>query len=110
MKKILFVALIMILVVANICLASPYLVCDPQPGVNWYEVSGLPSSIPASNVPIDSTGKYGFILDLASLPAGSYTVTAKACSEFWGCSPSSNPFTFTRPSQFTSPAGVKLAK
>ena len=77
-------------------LLSPFLVCDPYPGADYFTVKGLPSSINTTNIPPDSTGKYAFMLDLATLPAGVYTVTANACTNAEGCSADSLPFGFTR--------------
>lgn len=108
MKKILTIAILLALFVPEIVLASPFLVCDPQVGVDYYTVSGLPASIDASHISVDPTGKYGFTLDLASLPVGTYTVRGKACSNLWGCSADSNPFGFTRPENTTGPINLRL--
>ncbi len=90
-------------------LLSPFLVCDPQPGVDYYVVSGLPAAVDGSHVAPDATGKYGFQLDLSALPPGNYTVKAKACVELWGCSDDSSPFAFTRPA-LSVPAKSRLVK
>lgn len=90
------VAIIFVLGMAGLAGATS-LVCDPQNGIDYYIVTGLPSTIDGSKVSPDSTGAYGFKLDISTIPAGEYTVTAQACSELWGCSAVSNPFSFTRP-------------
>lgn len=92
-------------------LLSPFLVCDPQgdPGIAYYKVIGLPDNISATNIPVDSTGQFGFKLDLANLPCGTYTVAAQACSSMWGCSEYSSPFEFSRP-KLLSPVNVKMEK
>lgn len=96
--------------------AAPYLVCDPQPGqgVEWYVVTGLPTQIDGSRISPDATGTYGFKLDLAACPAGTYTVRAKACKQdtTWGeaCSVDSLPFDFDRPTPPISPQNQRLVK
>lgn len=106
-----YLIVIMFLALPLTAKASPFLVCDPQPGqgVEWYEVSGLPNGIGA-HVPVDSTGQYGFKLDLRDLPVGSYTVTARACVGLWGCSADSLPFAFERPQAPGTTQGLKLTK
>ena len=92
--------------------AGPYLVCNPDPGTTSFNVSGLPASINATNLPVDSTGAYGFKLDLSALPPGSYTVTATACTTDpnWGagCSAPSAPFSLTRPGPIAAPTAIGL--
>ena len=96
--------------------AAPFLVCNPQPGagVEWYVVSGLPAAVDGSKVVVDSTGTYGFKLDLAAIPPGTYTVKAKACKQDanWGeaCSVDSLPFEFSRPTPPTSPLNQRLVR
>lgn len=86
--------------------AQPYLVCDyPSDAayIDYYEVDGLPSAINGRNIPVDSTKKYGFRLDLKALSAGSYKIVARACNTTWGCSADSDPFEFQRPSELGKP-------
>lgn len=86
--------------------AQPYLVCDyPSDAeyIDYYEVDGLPSEINGKNIPVDSTKKYGFRLDLKALSAGSYKIVARACNTIWGCSADSDPFEFQRPSELGKP-------
>lgn len=91
-------------------LLSPFLVCDPYQGAGYFVVTGLPAAVDGSHVAPDSTGTFGFKLDLANLPAGGpYTVKVKACSDTWGCSDDSLPFVFTRPA-LSAPAGPKVVK
>ena len=95
---------------------APFLVCDPQPGtgVEWYVVSGLPDQVNGSRVAVDATGTFGFKLDLALIPSGTYTAKAKACKQdaMWGevCSADSLPFVFSRPTPPTSPQNQRLAR
>jgi hypothetical protein len=94
--------------------AAPFLVCDPPPAGStmptFYKIASLPG-VPAQ-VPKDTTGTYGFKYDLASLPAGSYTVTAQACltNASFGevCSVSTAPFSFTKPGTPSTPTNQKL--
>lgn len=93
----------------TLCVASPFLVCDATTDtVGYYVVEGLPSSMGGANVAIDESKTYGFKLDLSDLPSGTYTVTAKACLEPWGCSKPSSPFTFSRPGIPGAPNGTRL--
>lgn len=92
-------------------IAAPFLVCDPQADVDYYVVTGLPAPIDGSHVAPDSTGTFGFKLDLGTLPVGGpYAIKAKACNNAWGCSADSLPFVFTRPAALTTPADVRLSR
>jgi hypothetical protein len=105
MKTTLVVALVLVLV-ASIAGASPYIVCDPQAGVQSYEVGGATWVTP--NVPAQPDGSIK--MDISGAPVGQSDLTFKACynDPIWGryCSASS-PFTFTRP---TPPVAPKLLK
>lgn len=110
MKKALSIIVIaMILCIGSTAFAAPFLVCDPQAGVEYYVVTGLPAAIDASRIPPDASGTFGFKLDLGPLAVGSYTVKAKACAGVWGCSADSSPFVFTKPALSTAPVNVRLA-
>lgn len=106
MKRITLAAAL-ILCVGTHAYASPFLVCDPQAGVEHYEVTGLPGD--NSNVLPDATGAYGFKLDLATLAEGNYTVKARACN-IRGCSAESSPFVFEYPRLLTDPRNYRLSK
>lgn len=109
MKWLLILALLFAPVTVNA--AGPYLVANPYVGADYFQVTGLPSAIPGtSTINPDILGVYAFSVDLALLPAGNYTVTAKACSYIWGCSVDSAPFVFTRPDLAKAVAGIKLQK
>lgn len=87
-------------------LLSPFLVCDPQPGVGitFFQLDGL--WVTTASAEADGSIR----LDLAdSVPGQSYTVRAKACTELWGCSDWSVPFEFTRP-DIAIPANMRLGK
>jgi hypothetical protein len=111
MKRLVWLVAFVILALASVALAAgPYLVCDPQPGqgVTYYVVLGLPASIDASHISPDASGTYGFKLDLAMLPVGSYTVIARACTS-WGCSGDSSPLVFSRPAAVSIPQHVIIS-
>ncbi|MGO9020049.1 MAG: hypothetical protein ACLQVJ_17065 [Syntrophobacteraceae bacterium] len=121
MKRATFLAVILVLACFSPVLAAgPYLVCPkytytpPTTGDTLtFNVSGLPSAIAATNIPPDSTGTYGFALNLAGIAAGSYTVTAQACNNdpIWGqaCSVQSPPFSFTVPAAPSSPSTLSVS-
>jgi hypothetical protein len=91
--------------------ASPFLVCDPTTEtIEYYVVSGLPTGMGAEKITPDVTKKYGFMLDLSTLPPGEYTIKAKACTGPWGCSADSLPFSFKRPAPSQSPLGIGLSQ
>ena len=105
--------LLCLMVAAPVYAAGPYLVCSPDTGATSFNVQGLPAAIPASNLPVDPSGTYGFKLDLSALPPGSYTVTATACTTdpSWGagCSAPSVPFSLTRPATPAIPSSLGLS-
>jgi hypothetical protein len=122
MKKIIVSLIFALAVPLNTAMAAgPYLVANPlspAPTLTTgqtitYNISGLPSSITATNVAPDSTGTYAFALSLAGIAAGSYTVTAQSClnDPTWGvsCSAASAPFTFAVPSAPPVPPGLGLS-
>lgn len=102
MKKLLFAWLVLF---ANSVFADPFLSADP------YAPTGDPNLTPVSFIitglganPITSTayiqpstGQIYLLYDLATLPNGTYSVTAAAVNVFGGTSPASNPpFAFTK--------------
>ena len=94
MKKLCLI--LMFVFLPAICLASPFVICDPQAGVTSYVLTGpawMPTSVPAQP---DGSIK----LDVAQSLVGSTSMTAKACitDPSWGvaCSDAS-PFVYTRP-------------
>ena len=93
MKKLFIVTVL--LMMASVVEASPYLVCDPQSGVTHYKVTGLPF-VTESDAQADGSLK----LDVALSPVGTNSVTVSACIEdaTWGevCGEAS-PFSYFRP-------------
>ncbi len=120
MKRSIVAAFLLIVGLPLAAAAGPYLVCAPStytpPNLGdtlSYNVTGLPSTIAATNIPPDSTGTYAFALNLAGIAAGSYTVTAQACVNDvqWGqaCSVQSAPFSFTVPAAPPSPSTISIS-
>lgn len=88
--------------------ANPFIVCDPQAGVEFYKVTGavwVPATVPAE---ADGSIK----MDIQSAPVGTSNLNFSACIEdpIWGelCSVTA-PFSFTRPGTPAMPSGAKLA-
>jgi glucose/arabinose dehydrogenase len=79
--------------------AAPFLVADvpDQAEIDACTVAGLPAAI-APRVSVTAGAPRTCRWDMAALPAGSYTVTARATSSLWGLiSEPSGPFGFVRP-------------
>lgn len=110
----LILSILMVLMTAVVAIGAPFLVCDYQAGVSFYQVDGLPpgmngtQSIPAHNA------TYGFKYDIGNLPPGTYTLKARACRSdpLWGgaCSADSNPLSFTRPAVPSGVVSIRLIK
>lgn len=112
MKKI-FVLVVMMLLFSSVCMAAPFLVCDPplagEPIPTTYKLTGgawVPASVPAMT---DGTIK----LDLVNAPIGTNSLTVAACgepSDVWEVCSDAVPFTFTRPSVPKLPKALKLTR
>jgi hypothetical protein len=94
--------LALLLALAKVATATPFLICDPYPfdsNSPWlnpttFIIAGLtasPFSVPAS---INADGSAQLHFDLSNVPFGSYTVTAAAVNTSGGISSPSLPFTF----------------
>ena len=115
MKKILISLVVVFVLVPGLCLASPFLVCDPypptdnQPDYFWVKMD---SADRVKSLPVDVTGGKILKYDLAGVSAGDHRVEVAACqaSDAWGevCS-SPAVFTFRRPSAPSSPV-LKLTR
>lgn len=90
MKKVLFglIALFLILM-CGMVQAAPFLVCDPNPGADFYvlEVDGV------EQAEADCLADGSFKHDMAAWAGGNHTVRAKA-GNVWGWSAYSDPFDF----------------
>ncbi len=81
--------------------AAPFLVCDPQPDAERYELT-IDGTVISTPAPL----KY----DLAGIAQGSHRITAVAINDTWGVrSEPSAPFDFSKPSP-QSPSGFRLER
>ena len=114
-----FLAIILALMAPGFAHALPILVCNPE-GVTLttgqtitYNLSGLPGTFASTNIPSCSDANFGFCVDLASLPPGSYTITGEAClndpMQGQACTGPSSPFTFSRIGPPPVPTGMGLS-
>jgi hypothetical protein len=108
MKK-LFLAMALVLVMVGVASANPFIVCDPQTGVQYYKVTG--AAWVASPVTAQADGSIK--MDIVGAPTGTSNLNFSAClnDPVWGelCSVTA-PFSFTKPTAPILPAGVKLVK
>jgi hypothetical protein len=107
-RKSLMLVIVFFWLFTGIAFANPFLVCDPQTGVDNYkvEISG-PMNVTVDVLP-DTTGTFGFKLDISPLGLvnGSYTVRVSA-SNMWGTSSWSTAYPFDKdlPGE---PQGIRL--
>ena len=114
-----FLALAMVLMMASLCFAAPFLVCDPYtggPGTRPTEFSiildgGKEIIVPA--VPTGATGTEGVRLfyDLAAITIGSHDMNIKAVlvDPAWGRLESAIvPFVFSRPAAAGPPNNIRI--
>ena len=89
----------------TLAISAPFLICDPQAGVDKYEVYQDGSEI-ATDIPAQPDGSLRY--DLAGVTPGSYEFNAKAC-DVWGCSAlSANPTQSPAPS--SPPTGLEMVR
>lgn len=109
MKRLACLAIIFGLLIPSAICAAPFLICDPQTGVQYYVLTG-PAWVP-TNVVAQPDGSLK--MDVATAPAGTSSLTVKACSDdpIWltVCS-TATPFNLVRPSLPLTPLGIKLIK
>jgi hypothetical protein len=107
MKKLLLC--LAILLFAAPAWANPFIVCDPQTGVQYYKVTGGAWVVSPVTAQADGSVK----MDIVAAPVGVSNMTFSACKDdvIWGeqCSVTT-PFSFTRPATPTIPVGAKLVK
>jgi hypothetical protein len=82
-------AALIILGIVAVCLASPWLVSDPQATVTSYTISGDTEL----NGTVTAQADGSLRKDLAGISAKSHTISV-TCSNSWGTS-TATPFTFT---------------
>lgn len=112
MKKI-FLSVVIVILMSSVCLADPFLVCDPplagEPIPVTYKLTGgawVPTSVPAM---ADGTIR----LDLVNAPTGTNSMTVAACGvpdDVWEVCSDAVPFTFIRPRVQVSPKALKLSR
>lgn len=99
----------LLLIVSTTAHSAPFLVADVPDGADTCTVAGLPVAVVAS-VPSKPGTPATCAWDLAPLPTGNYTVTARVFSALWGAgSVASTPFSFTRPAPLPAPTGLRVA-
>lgn len=103
----LIVLAIGIILFASVSFASPFLVCDPQTGVDHYKLTG-PAWVPTST-PAQADGSLK--MDVASSAVGLNSLTVAACinDPVWGelCSVAI-PFVYTRPAPPVTTSNIRL--
>ena len=98
-KRILIITIISLLMAGQA--GAAHLVCDPNPGLpDTYVFTGMPAPLTntATGTSIKADGSLN--LDIATMPTGSYPITAKACKTdpIWGQACSATvPFQLVRP-------------
>lgn len=108
------IRLMLILLAALFCVtvqayASPFLICDPVPGAQYYKIDGGTWGQFTSNAQGDGSMRF----DLATSPVGTTPLQVKACKvdEAWGEVCSVNvPFDLVRPSALTTPTKLRLSQ
>ncbi len=96
--KMILLTVLLLLCLPGLLMAAPWLTCDPMTA----EVAAIQLSLDGQIVDVDTatiqkTPSAWYLLDLSSIVAGSYTVTAKADYGLWGWSTDSVPFDFVKP-------------
>lgn len=89
-KRLVFIGIVLVsvvLMVAFVCYAGPFLVCDPQAGVTSYELE-IDGAVVASNISAEADGSVRY--DMAGTANGSYNLRLR-CSNPWGVSEWSDP-------------------
>jgi hypothetical protein len=89
----------------GLILFTPFLVCDPQVGVEYYTIDGYGSEQVRSEAIADGSLRW----DLASINPGTWPLQVRACKELWGCS-QPTPFELIKPAPLQPPANPLLAK
>lgn len=100
--KSLIICILLFLLSTGITNASPFLVCDPQTGVEYYEITGW--TVPTVTAQTDGSLR----MDIASAVVGTTPLTIKACN-LWECSVAV-PFDLIREPAISVPQRLKLVK
>lgn len=102
MKKVFLLVVLIITIFSSELLASPFLTCDPQAGVEYYNVIENDQTTKVT-AEVDGAIK----MDLGSVVVGNHSITVAACN-IWGCS-EYVPFSYTK-SVVTTPESLKIGK
>jgi hypothetical protein len=97
------VLILLIIVCWPLSAMAATLSCDAQPGVERYEFQGLGT---ITESPAQPGGIMSVNLD--ALPAGNYTIKAKACQGVW-CSNWSEEYPFVKPA-LSPPGGKRIER
>jgi hypothetical protein len=124
MKKmlgLLLFALVMLLSILSTANAAPFVACDVQQEIEWYEITGLPAPLDVKNgtklVPTvkeacDDGKPCSTILDLGTLPVNAATtlkLQVRPCN-IRGCSTTWVPFNYVLPALPTTVTNIRLTK
>ena len=93
---------VLLLNLLTLCSAAPFLVCDPQAGIDSYNI--VENVTQLTQVPAQADGSLRW--DLAGVTVGQHSLTVSACSAVWGCT-AAVPFVYERPA-LNTPAGIRL--
>jgi hypothetical protein len=94
---------LLIALVDSYCKAEPFLVYDPNPPIEIYEVEidgGTPIQVPPAMI---SEQDYQLVYDLVDLPVGAHQIRARAKYVDWGWNAWSEPFNINRPGPLENP-------
>ena len=102
-----FSSLIVLLFASSICLANPFLVCDPQKGVTDYHIAGLASDVISIPAVDDGNGTGHLEYDLKGLVVGSYDCNVTAYNSLWNLESPPAPFHFSK-TNMESPVAIQI--
>jgi hypothetical protein len=88
--------------------ATPFIVCNPQAGVQFYKITGDPFW--TANVTAQTDGSIK--TDIAGISSGSHSINVAACitdTSFGEVCSATAPFTFVKPAGPTAPVNLRLS-
>ena len=103
------IILLSITLLSKLAVASPFLVSDPHPQADefdiYYEIDGIEAATVEVQAQSDSSLKY----DVGPIAYGQYVLQIRACSPLWGCSENAS-FAFNRPVSVNGVGSIRLIK
>ena len=105
--KVCISTLIILLFTSSLCLANPFLVCDPQKGVTDYHITGLSNNIISVPAVSDGNNTGHLEYDLKGLAIGSYDCNVTAYNKLWDLESSPSPFHFSK-TNMESPSVIQI--